>query len=87
MHRAVIGNLAVCCKKAVVVALASGGHAGPKLAASRSHSASISSYVVIMVLSLTSQLLNHDTDCANDNRRDPDANEPEHNRSTDTLWE
>ena len=48
IHRAVIGNLAVCCSKAVIVAFPSGGHAGPRLAASRFHSASIISYVVNM---------------------------------------
>ncbi|MEK0449222.1 MAG: hypothetical protein RL088_1490 [Verrucomicrobiota bacterium] len=48
MHRAVTGNLAVCCIHAVTVAFPSGGHFGPRFAARRSHSASISSYVVSM---------------------------------------
>ncbi len=46
MHRAVTGNLAVCCIQAVIVAFPSGGHFVPRFATRRSHSASISSYVV-----------------------------------------
>lgn len=45
-HRAVTGNLAVCCIQAVIVAFPSGGNLLPGSDASRSHSASISSYVV-----------------------------------------